>query len=40
MDEKGRTCPKFLTIKIIALIFYNQKKKKKLSYIPNSLNKK
>ena len=38
MDEKGRTCPKFLTIKIIALIFYNQKKK--LSYIPNSLNKK
>ena len=27
MDEKGRTCPKFLTIKIIALIFYNKKKK-------------
>ena len=34
MDEKGRTCPKFLTIKIIALIFYNQKKKKKAIIYP------
>ena len=32
MDEKGRTCPKFLTIKIIALIFYNQKKKNAIIY--------